>query len=49
LPDDIAQLVTRRDEARAARDWSASDALRDQLSTLGWVVKDTPSGTVVHR
>jgi cysteinyl-tRNA synthetase len=49
LPDDIAELVRRRDAARTARDFEASDALRAQLSELGWIVKDTPAGTVVHR
>jgi cysteinyl-tRNA synthetase len=46
---ETARLVAERDEARAARDFARSDALRDRLSALGWVVQDTPGGTTVHR
>jgi cysteinyl-tRNA synthetase len=49
VPGDVAAIVAERDEARARKDWSRSDALRDALVARGWSVKDTPSGTVVHR
>ena len=49
IPPDVAELVRRRDEARAARDLAAADALRDELVALGWVVEDTPAGTKIHR
>ena len=49
LDEETARLVAERDEARAARDFARSDALREQLAALGWVVQDTPSGTSVHR
>ncbi|MEA2844115.1 MAG: cysteinyl-tRNA synthetase, partial [Actinomycetota bacterium] len=49
IPPDVAELVRRRDEARAAKDFAAADALRDQLVALGWVVEDTPGGTKIHR
>ena len=45
----MAELVRRRDEARASRDFAAADALRDELVALGWVVEDTPGGTKIHR
>ena len=32
-------------EARAAKDWAASDRLRDELSRLGVSVKDSKDGT----
>ena len=44
-----ADLVARRDAARAARDWSLADELRDQLGARGWLVEDGPDGTVVRR
>ncbi|HUQ63189.1 MAG TPA: DALR domain-containing protein, partial [Acidimicrobiales bacterium] len=44
-----ADLVARRDTARAARDFPAADAIRSQLEAAGWIVEDTPSGTRVHR
>jgi cysteinyl-tRNA synthetase len=43
------QLATRRDEARAARDWATADALRDELVALGYEVADTPAGTELRR
>jgi cysteinyl-tRNA synthetase len=48
-PPAVAELVRRRDEARASRDFAAADALRDELVGLGWVVEDTPGGTKIHR
>ena len=45
----IEDLVTRRQEARDAKDWSTADALRDELSALGVVVEDTPAGPIWHR
>ena len=49
LDDEAARLVAERDEARAARDFARSDAIRDRLVTMGWTVKDTPTGTAIHR
>ncbi|HXC19488.1 MAG TPA: cysteine--tRNA ligase [Acidimicrobiales bacterium] len=44
-----ADLVTRRDEARAAKDWAEADRLRNELVTLGWVVEDSSAGTLIRR
>lgn len=44
LPAGAAELLERRAAARAARDFAASDALRDELAALGVEVRDTPSG-----
>ena len=41
-------LARRRDEARAARDYAAADALRDELVGLGYEVMDGPDGTVLR-
>jgi cysteinyl-tRNA synthetase len=49
IDEDTARLVAERDAARAARDFSRADALRDELTALGWTVEDTPSGTAVRR
>ncbi|MHB8671766.1 MAG: cysteine--tRNA ligase [Acidimicrobiales bacterium] len=43
------ELVRRRDEARAGREWATADALRAELEASGWVVEDTATGTVVRR
>jgi cysteinyl-tRNA synthetase len=45
-----ADLVRRRDEARAERDWSRADGLRLELEQAGWLVEDGPEGTRIrHR
>lgn len=40
VPADIRELADERWQARQARDWEKSDALRDHLGALGWAVKD---------
>jgi cysteinyl-tRNA synthetase len=49
IPAEILDLVARRDQARADRDFAAADALRDELVASGWVVEDTAGGTKVHQ
>ena len=44
LPTDLQGLLDQRAKARAARDWAASDRLRDDLSTRGIQVEDTRDG-----
>jgi cysteinyl-tRNA synthetase len=44
LPAGASELLEQRAEARANKDFAASDSLRDQLAELGVVVKDTPAG-----
>jgi cysteinyl-tRNA synthetase len=44
-----ADLVRRRDQARAARDWARADALRTELEAAGWLVEDSPEGTRIRR
>ena len=44
LPSEVQALLDQRAAARAAKDYAASDALRDQLAALGWAVKDTAQG-----
>ena len=42
-------LLCARQEARANRDWSRADAIRDGISTLGLVVEDTAAGVRLRR
>ena len=44
LPSGAEELLERRAAARAARDWAAADALRDELAGLGVEVRDTAAG-----
>jgi cysteinyl-tRNA synthetase len=49
LDEEIAALVTERDEARARKDFATSDRIRDQLLARGIALEDTPNGTVWRR
>ncbi|HYN94794.1 MAG TPA: hypothetical protein VES42_13175, partial [Pilimelia sp.] len=40
----VTLLIELRARARAARDWAASDAVRDGLAAAGVEVRDTPDG-----
>jgi cysteinyl-tRNA synthetase len=46
--EEVAELIRRRDEARSAKDFAASDAIRDQLIAMGLEVMDTAEGTQVR-
>jgi cysteinyl-tRNA synthetase len=46
---EIDALVRERDEARAARDFTRADAIRDDLTVRGIKLEDTPGGTIWHR
>jgi len=48
LPEAARLLVEKREAARKARDFAASDALRDELAQLGWRVEDTAKGPRVY-
>ena len=45
LDADIDQKIVARDEARAAKDFATSDAIRDELLAQGIILEDTPQGT----
>jgi cysteinyl-tRNA synthetase len=44
LPDGAAELLAERERARSARDFAASDSLRQRLAAMGVAVTDTPDG-----
>jgi cysteinyl-tRNA synthetase len=49
VPDEVLALVAQRQQARASKNWASSDQLRDRITTLGWVVKDTKEGPKLSR
>ena len=49
ITEDQKQLLTERDEARTAKDWAASDRLRDELAAQGIGVRDTAAGGLWYR
>ena len=44
VPAEVIALTEQRTAARKAKDWALADQLRDQITALGWEVKDTPKG-----
>ena len=48
LPEEIKKIVEERKVARANKNWSKSDELRDKLLNLGYTVKDTKDGMSIQ-
>ncbi len=47
--DEIDALLAKRKAARTSRDFSAADAIRDQLADAGISIEDSPEGTTWRR
>ena len=44
IPSEIKELAEKRLAAKQNKDWAASDQLRDDITALGWTIKDSPDG-----
>lgn len=49
VPEEIQALIDNRNKFRELGDFEAADEVRAQLEEAGYVVKDTPEGTVVKK
>lgn len=49
IPEEVVRLVEEREAARKKKDWEASDALREKIKALGYVVQDTKEGPNVKK
>ncbi len=49
IPESVQILVDEREQARADKDWSQADALRDKIAELGFVVKDEADGPKLEK
>lgn len=49
VPQEVLDLVAKRAEAKAAKDWAKADAIRAEITALGYSVKDTKEGAVVEK
>jgi cysteinyl-tRNA synthetase len=45
---ELKELLEKRSAARASKDYTTSDAIRDQILKLGFVVEDTPEGQILR-
>jgi cysteinyl-tRNA synthetase len=49
VPAEVTELVAKRAEAKKAKNWAEADAIRAQLTEMGWAVKDTAQGPQLSR
>ncbi len=48
-PQAVLDKVNERQQARRAKDFARSDAIRNELAASGWIIEDTPDGPRVKR
>lgn len=49
IPAEVQDIAARRFAAKQARDWATADALRAQLTAMGWTVKDSKEGYTLSK
>lgn len=49
VPQEVLELVKQRTEAKANKDYKLADEIRANITSLGYVVKDTKDGAVVEK
>ena len=49
IPEEIKELLTKREEVRKAKNWAESDAIRNQITEMGYRVEDYADGVKVEK
>ncbi len=49
VPNEILEKLKARDRAKEQKDYHLADRLRNEIESLGYIIKDTKQGTVVER
>ncbi|PIZ41390.1 cysteine--tRNA ligase [candidate division WWE3 bacterium CG10_big_fil_rev_8_21_14_0_10_48_23] len=49
IPDEVKRLVAEREQLRSDDNWLEADEIRDQLEQKGYLLEDTPEGTIVKK
>lgn len=49
IPSEIKELLAKREEVRKAKNWAESDAIRDEISKMGYRVEDYADGVRVEK
>ena len=44
IPTEVMRLVEEREAARKKKDWAVSDAIREKIKSMGYIVQDTKEG-----
>lgn len=49
VPEEIKELVEKREKLRKEKKWDETDKLRSQIENSGFIVEDTPQGSRISR
>jgi cysteinyl-tRNA synthetase len=49
IPQEVKELLEKRKISREVKDFAMSDSLRDEILSLGYVVKDTTTGQILEK
>lgn len=44
LPEEIKEMIQKREEARKRKDWKTADEIRAKIKEIGFALEDTPEG-----
>jgi len=44
LPEEIKEMIQKREEARKGKDWKTADEIRAKIKEIGFALEDTPEG-----
>ncbi len=47
--EQIINLIKKREDARASKNWDLADQIREEIDQLGYTVEDTPEGPIPKR
>ncbi len=49
VPSDVQKLINAREKLRKEKKWAEADVFRERIKEKGFLLKDTPQGTVVEK
>jgi len=49
IPEQVKELVKKREEARKKKNWQLADQLREKINKKGFLIEDTASGPVIKK
>ena len=49
IPENIKELIEKRNQARKEKNWEESDKIRDEIQKLGYNIKDTKEGIKIEK
>lgn len=49
IPSEIQELIDARVEAKKQKNFGKADKIRDQITDLGYILKDTPKGPILSK